>query len=92
MKKKILEEAMKWYNDQEEKPDVFIEDFVDLVIDKTADNIIEKIKTELKEEFNKGTLQHPFIISSEYYLDLKFKDIRQKYIPSNLKDDEISEF
>ena len=76
MKDKILKEALKWYDSREEKPDVFIEDFVDVVIDKTAEELIEKIKEGLKEEFEKGNLKHPFVISDEYYLYLKLKDIK----------------
>ena len=57
MKDKILEEAIKWYESQEEKPEVFIEDFIEMVVNKTADNIFEKLKDELKAEFEKNT-QH----------------------------------
>ena len=39
MKDKILQEAMKWYENQEGSLDVYIGDFVNLVIDKTADAI-----------------------------------------------------
>lgn len=81
MKEKIIEEAMKWYEEQNGHPDVFIEDFVDLVISKTANNIFEKVKDELKQEFAKGNLEHPFVISSDYYLDLKIKEIKQKLLP-----------
>ena len=76
MKDKILKEALDWYDNQEEKPDVLIEDFIDVVIDKTAEALLEKIKEGLKEEFDKGNLKHPFIISDEYYLYLKLKDIK----------------
>lgn len=78
MKNKILQEALKWYEDQGEDSRVFIEDFIDLVIDKTADALFEEVKNELQNEFSKGTLKHPFIISGDYYLDLKLKEIREK--------------
>ena len=78
MKEKILEEALKWYKSQQENPD--IEDFVGLIIDQTTDSLFDKIKDELKLEFDNGNLQHPFVISSEYYLDLKFKEIKDKYL------------
>ncbi len=78
MKEKILEEALKWYKNQQENPD--IEDFVGLIIDQTTDSLFDKIKDELKLEFDNGNLQHPFVISSEYYLDLKFKEIKDKYL------------
>jgi hypothetical protein len=77
MKDKILEEALEWYKNQEENPD--IEDFVDIVISKTTDSLFKKIKDELRNEFSNGNLKHSFVISSDYYLDLKFKDIKDKY-------------
>jgi len=95
MKTKILKEVMEWYDKQEDKNSMFIEDFVDLVIDKTTDALIEQIQGEFENEFEKGNLQHPFIISSDYYLYLKLKEIKNKFIetyeltPS--EDDQTSE-
>ena len=77
MRDEIFKEALKWYDDQNGNPN--IEDFVNLIINKTTDKICENIKNELIVEFENGNLQHPFVISSEYYLDLKFKDIKNKY-------------
>ena len=54
--------------------------FVDLVISKTTDFLFEEIKDGFKEEFEKGNLKHPFIISSEYYLYLKLKEIKDKVV------------
>lgn len=78
MKGKILEDAMKWYESKGKNPDIYVEDFIDLVVDKTVDSIFEKVKSELKQEFDKGTLKHDFFISSDYYLELKLKEIKQK--------------
>lgn len=50
---------------------------------------MEKIREELKQEFEKGNLTHPFIISSDYYLDLKLKEIKEKCTKLN-KDAETS--
>jgi len=92
MKDKILREAKEWYESQKENPD--IGDFVDLVIDKTTDSVIDKVRQELENEFEIGNLEHPFIISSEYYLELKLKDIKEKltnssYHKNDLKKDKI---
>jgi len=76
MKDKILQEAKEWYESQKENPD--IGDFVDLVIDKTTDSVFDRVKLELENEFAIGNLKHPFFISSEYYLELKLKDIKEK--------------
>ena len=78
MKDKILDEAMKWYENQDNNPP--IEDFIDLVINKTADSMMEHIRSELEQEFTNGNLKHPFFISNEYYLELKLKDIKNKYL------------
>ena len=89
MKDKILKEAIDWYNNHEDKDNVFIEDFVDHVIDKTADILCERIKGEFEEEFQKGNLKHPFIISSDYYLYLKLKEIKHQFV--NNKEFEVLE-
>jgi len=86
MREKIFKEALGWYEKQGEKSEVDIEDFVNLVINKTADSIFEKVNEELKAEFENGNLQHPFIISSDYYLDLKLKDIKQKCVDKTEED------
>jgi len=78
MKDKILDEAMKWYENQDNTPP--IEDFIDLVINKTTDSFTEHVRCELEEEFTNGNLKHPFFISNEYYLELKLKDIKNKYL------------
>jgi len=92
MKEKILQEALDWYENQEEKPDVNLGDFVDLVIKKTTDAIFDEINIELKNEFDNGNLKHPFIISSDYYLDLKLKEIKGKFIGLADEDASAKEF
>ena len=83
MKDKILHDIKKWYGTQNENPD--ISDFVDIVINKTTDSIFDTVKKELENEFTIGNLEHPFIISSEYYLELKLKEIKQKCIDTLLQ-------
>ena len=92
MKDKILKEALEWYSKQEDKKNIFIEDFVDLVIDKTAEALFEEVQTGLNEEFKKGNLKHPFIISSDYYLYLKLKEIKNnllKIVEDNSTDEDV---
>lgn len=95
MKDKILKEVVDWYNQQKNPDDIYIDDFVAIVIDKTADVLFEEIKDGFKEEFEKGNLKHPFIISSDYYLYLKLKEIKDKVVKTkkiNTSDeDETSE-
>ena len=78
MREKIIKEALTWYEQQDKNPD--IEDFVDMVIGKTADNVLEHIQKEFEDEFKKGVLEHPYFISSEYYLELKLKDVKNKFL------------
>jgi hypothetical protein len=80
MKDKILKEVVEWYNQKKIKDEIFIEDFVDLVISRTTDFLFEEIKDGFKEEFEKGNLKHSFIISSDYYLYLKLKEIKDKVV------------
>jgi hypothetical protein len=78
MKDKILNDIKKWYESQNENPD--ITDFIDLVINKATDSMFTTVKKELENEFTIGNLEHPFIISNEYYLELKLKEIKDKYL------------
>jgi len=76
MKDKILNEVINWYQEQDNKDKVFIEDFVDKVIDRTTELLFDEIKDGLNEEFKNGNLKHPFVISSDYYLHLKLTEIK----------------
>ena len=89
MKDKILEDIINWYENKEGKPDIYMEDFIEIIIDKTARAIFDEIKEELKNEFDHGNLKHSFIISDEYYLYLKIKDIKNKLIKSSKDEDYI---
>ena len=89
MKDKILKEVLEWCEKQDQKPNFYVEDFVDIVIDKTANLLVEEIKNELKNEFENGNLKHPFIISDEYYLYLKLKEIKNKIIEPEKDEDYI---
>jgi len=84
MKDKILKEALDWFEQHNDKNNIFMEDFIDMVVDKTTDALFEEINTGLKEEFEKGNLKHPFIISSDYYLYLKLKEIKSKCVTKKL--------
>ena len=86
MKEKILQEALKWYEQQDEKPD--LSEFVNLVISKTADSIFETVEEGLKQEFDNGTLTHPYFISNEYYLELKLKEIKAQAFQNHMKQEE----
>ncbi|MDG6228817.1 MAG: hypothetical protein QCH96_02500 [Candidatus Thermoplasmatota archaeon] len=80
MREKIIKEALEWYTTKDE--DSSMEDLIDLVINKTTDSFIQHLQTEFEQEFSKGNLTHPFFISNEYYLELKLKDVKNKYLQS----------
>ena len=79
MKDKIRDEVLERYENIEKHDDKFIETIVELVMDRTTDGLIEEIKKGLQEEFRNGTLKHDFIISPEYYLELKLKEAKQNF-------------
>ena len=55
MREKIIKEALAWYEQQKNNPD--IEDFVEFVIGKTTDNILEYTK---KMVTKKNDWKNPF--------------------------------
>ena len=48
-------------------------------MDKTTEVLFEEIKKQLKNEFLSGTLKHDFVISPDYYLELKLKEVKQSF-------------
>jgi len=83
MKDKIKKEVLDWLEDNECDTEESIEGFVDLVMDKTAEALVDVVKKQLKNEFETGTLKHDFIISPDYYLELKLKEAVQNFSKSN---------
>ena len=79
MKNKIKEEIIEWYENLENPDDESLEDFIELVMDKTTDFILEEIKKQFKDEFLSGNLKHDFVISPDYYLELKLKEVKQSF-------------
>ncbi len=79
MKNKIKEEIMEWYENLENPDDESMEDFIELVMDKTTDFVLEEIKKQFKDEFLSGNLKHDFVISPDYYLELKLKEVKQNF-------------
>jgi len=83
MKDKIKKEVLDWLEDNECDTEESIEGFVDLVMDKTTEALVDVVKKQLKNEFETGTLKHDFIISPDYYLELKLKEAVQNFSKSN---------
>ena len=82
MRDKIKKEALEWYANTETHNNESIGNLVDLIMDKTTDFLFEEIKKELKNEFSSGTLKHDFVISPDYYLELKLKEVKQSFFKS----------
>ncbi len=74
MKDKIKKEVLEWLENNECDSEEEVENFIDLVIEKTTTGLLEEVKKQLKNEFVTGTLKHDFIISPDYYLELKLKE------------------
>ena len=77
MKDKIKAEAIEWHKSVENHNSQSIETLVDLIMDRTVLALINEVKTVLKKEFKDGTLKHNHVISPEYYLELKLKEVKQ---------------
>ena len=83
MKNKIKREVLDWLENNDCDNEEAVNCFVDLVMDKTTEGLLEEVKKQLKDEFQTGNLKHDFIISSDYYLDLKLKEAKQNFSKSN---------
>jgi hypothetical protein len=86
MKEKIKKEIIDWYEGLTNPDEESIEDFIDAVVDKTTEYIFEEIKKQFKEEFLSGNLKHDFIISPDYYLELKLKEVKQNFFKDSLSE------
>ena len=82
MKDKIKREVLDWLENNDCDDEEAIKGFVDLVMDKTTEGLLEEVKKQLKNEFQTGTIKHDFIISTDYYLELKLKEAKQNFSKS----------
>lgn len=78
MKEAIKKEVLEWYKNKEGHPNEWIEDCIDLIMQKTTDAVIEETSKKLKNEFANGTLNHDFSITREYYIELMLKGVEEK--------------
>ena len=84
MKDDIIKEVINWLEENECEDEEAIKSFVNLVMDKTTESLLDEVKKQLKNEFETGTLKHDFIISPDYYLELKLKEAEQSFSKSNV--------
>lgn len=82
MKAEIMKEVLSWLEDNECDDEEAVKNFVNIIMDKTTESLLEEVKKQLKNEFDTGTLKHDFIISPEYYLELKLKEAKQNFSKS----------
>ena len=83
MKDEIKRELLEWLENNECDNEESIEGFVDLVMEKTTEGLLEEIKKQFKDEFLSGNLKHDFVISPDYYLELKLKEAEQNFSKSD---------
>ncbi|MFO7676972.1 MAG: hypothetical protein R6V50_01105 [Thermoplasmatota archaeon] len=82
MKADIIKEVLHWLEEHECEDEESVKNFVNIIMDKTTEGLLEEVKKQLKNEFDTGTLKHDFIISPEYYLELKLKEAKQNFSKS----------
>ena len=91
MKDKIKQEMLDWLETNECEDEEAIKGFVDLVMEKTTESLLEEIKKQFKEEFLSGNLKHDFVISPDYYLELKLKEAKQNFSKGDEQEEETTE-
>ena len=79
MKDEIKKEALSWFENVSINDDESLGNFVDHIMDRTADALLEAMKKELREEFQSGNLKHNMVISPEYFLELKMKEVKHNF-------------
>lgn len=93
MREKIKNEVLDWLENNDCDDEDSIKNFIELVMEKTTDGLLDEIKKQFKNEFSIGNLKHDFIISPDYYLELKLKEAKQNFSktsdPIQSKDDEL---
>jgi len=84
MKDIIKKEALKWHENVESHNNESIENFVELVMEKTTDLLFEEVKKQFKDEFISGNLKHNFVISPDYFIELKLKAAKENFSKSTM--------
>ena len=88
MKDEIKKEALSWFENVAINDDESLGNFVDHIMDRTTDALLEAMKKELREEFQSGNLKHNMVISPEYFLELKMKEVKHNF-SKRIVDEEI---
>jgi hypothetical protein len=83
MKDQIKKEALELLEQSNMHDDKTMASILDQVVEKTTDEVLEAIRKQFTEEFQTGNLKHDFIISPEYYLELKLKEVKQNFFKQN---------
>ncbi len=86
MKERILKEITEYYKNKEQTEEI-PDEVLKIIINTATDEIFERLKIDLKNEFETGNLQHPFFISDEYYIHLKLTDIKNGILSKVLSDE-----
>jgi len=85
IKDRIKDEALGWYESVENRTGQSIETLVDLIMNRTAEALVDEVKTVLKKEFRESALKHNHVVSPEYYLELKLEESRQNFFSRDKK-------
>jgi hypothetical protein len=79
VKDEIKKEALSWFENVSINDDESLGNFVDHIMDRTTDALLEAMKKELRDEFQSGNLKHNMVISPEYFLELKMKEVKHNF-------------
>ena len=76
----IKKDMITWCKKREKHDNKSIEMFVDSIIERVSDTVIKEVKKVLRKEFGNKTLSHGHIVSPEYYLELKLKEVKHNLL------------
>ncbi|GAI11794.1 unnamed protein product, partial [marine sediment metagenome] len=65
---------------KKKQDDKSIEMFADSVMERVTNAVIKEVEKVLRKEFKDGTLKHNHVVSHEYYMELKLKEVKHNLL------------
>lgn len=76
----IKKEMLTWCKKKEKHDDKSIEIFADSIIERVTDVVVKEVEKVLRKEFRDKTLSHGHVVSPEYYIELKLKEVKHNIL------------
>ncbi len=76
----IKKELVTLYKNRKKQNDKSIEMFVDSIMERVTDAVIKEVEKVLRKEFRDKTLSHGHVVSPEYYIELKLKEVKHNLL------------